>query len=406
MNRMWEQVRDTDLNELRAANKAEQGEPKPPYSVRDGVATIGVSGPLSKYETSFQALLGGTSTLRVREAIRTANADPSVRAILLHIESPGGTVGGTSELYDAVMASRKPVHSHIEDLGASAALWIASASKSITANKSAMVGSIGTYTAIEDTSGAYEKSGVKVHVISSGGVKGGGVDGAPVSDAYIEETQKRIDAITDLFVDAVAKGRGLSKSKVKGMADGRIHLAAAAKDMGLIDRIASLDEAHFSIARTAMNEDQVKVAEALVASTIQENETLKERLAKAEAAGAEVSAKLAAIERTAKLAAVTAKLADLKLPAQAGLAEALLTIEEKAPEAYVVLDKQIAAWAAQTDTAALFSEVGTQESGKGVNVNDAAEFRAAADALVSAKKAPNRAEAMKTILREQAQGGN
>jgi ClpP class serine protease len=269
-----------------------------------------------------------------------------------------------------------------------------------------MVGSIGTYTAIEDTSGAYEKSGVKVHVISSGGVKGGGVDGAPVSDAYIEETQKRIDAITDLFVDAVAKGRGLSKSKVKGMADGRIHLAAAAKDMGLIDRIASLDEAHFSIARTAMNEDQVKVAEALVASTIQENESLKERLAAAEASGAEVAAKLAAIERTAKLAAVTAKLADLKLPAQAGLAEALLSIEEKAPEAFAVLDKQIAAWAAQSDAGALFAEIGTQESGKGaVNVNDAGEFRAAADALVAAKKAPNRAEAMKTILRA-AQGGN
>jgi signal peptide peptidase SppA len=403
MQGMVEIVRSTDLQAL---SKEQPQEPKPPYSVRDGVATIGVTGPLTKYETSFQALLGGTSTLRVREAIRTANADPSVRAILLHIESPGGTVGGTSELYDAVMASRKPVHSHIEDLGASAALWIASASKSITANKSAMVGSIGTYTAIEDTSGAYEKSGVKVHVISSGGVKGGGVDGAPVSDAYIEETQKRIDAITDLFVDAVAKGRGLSKSKVKGMADGRIHLAAAAKDMGLIDRIASLDEAHFSIARTAMNEDQVKVAEALVASTIQENESLKERLAAAEASGAEVAAKLAAIERTAKLAAVTAKLADLKLPAQAGLAEALLSIEEKAPEAFAVLDKQIAAWAAQSDAGALFAEIGTQESGKGaVNVNDAGEFRAAADALVAAKKAPNRAEAMKTILRA-AQGGN
>lgn len=405
MQAMVDIVRSADLQSL---SKDQPQEPTPPYATHDGVAVIGVTGPLTKYSTSFQALLGGTSTLRVREAIRTANADPEVRAILLHIESPGGTVGGTQELFDTVQSSRKPVHGHIEDLGASAALWIASACKSITANKSAMVGSIGTYTAIEDTSGRYAKEGIKVHVISSGGVKGGAVDGAPVSEDYLAETQKRIDAITDLFVDAVAKGRGLAKKKVKDMADGRIHLASAAKDMGLIDRIASLDEAHFSIARAAMNEEQVKAAEEVAMKAIAEAEAEKVKAAEALALLAAAEAKVKAIEDRETLAAMQASLAALKnLPAKSDLASALVTIKAAAPEAFSVLETQIRAWDAQVRTAALFEEKGTSESGAtSVDVNDPKAFRAAAEAMVAAKQAPNRAEAMKTILRKQAQGGN
>ncbi len=407
MKRMLEIVHATDLSELAAARAAEPLQERPLYSVRDGVATVNVSGPLTKYETSFSSMLGGTSTLRVREALRAANSDPEVRAVLLHIESPGGTVGGTAELYDSISNSRKPVHSHIEDLGASAALWIASASKSVTANRSAAVGSIGTYTAIQDTSGAYAKEGVKVHVISSGGVKGGGVDGAPISDAYLEEAQKRIDAITDLFVEAVAKGRshaGLTKTKVKALADGRIHLASAAKDLGLIDKVASLEEAHFSIARTAMNEDQVKAAEALAAEKVAENDRLRGEL---EAA----TATLKALAAEKELAAMQAALGTLKnLPAKsAGLAEALIAIKAAAPaEAFAVLETQIRAWDAQVKVSALFEEKGSTEGGvkETVNVNDAAAFRAAADEMVTAGKAKDRATAMQQILRTQPQGGN
>jgi len=399
---MLEIVHATDLTELAASAAANPSEPRQPYSVKDGVAVIGVTGPMTKYETSFQSLLGGTSTLRVRESLKAANADNSVKAILLHIESPGGTVGGTAELYDAVVASKKPVHAHIEDLGASAALWVASGAKTISANKSAHVGSIGTYTAIQDTSGAYAKDGVKVHVISSGGVKGAGVDGAPVSDAYLEETQKRIDAITDLFVEAVAKGRGMSKSKVKELADGRVHLATAAMGLGLIDKVASLDEAHFSIARSAMNEDQIKAAEALAAEKAAENEQLKAKLAEAMEA-------LGAIKAKEELAEMTATLAGLKeLKATAGLAEALVSIKGVAPEAFAVLETQIRAWDGQSKVGELFKEAGTTKGGvvEALNVNDTNAFKAAADAMVAAGTAKNRAEAMQAILRAQPQGGN
>jgi signal peptide peptidase SppA len=322
-----------------------------------------------------------------------------VRAILLHIESPGGTVGGTAEAYDAIVNSRKPVHSHIEDLGASAALWIASASKSISANKSAAVGSIGTYTAIQDTSGAYAKDGVKVHVISSGGVKGGGVDGAPISDAYLAETQKRIDSITDLFVEAVAKGRGMSSARVKELADGRIHLATAAKGLGLIDKVASLDEAHFSIARSAMNEDQIKAAEALAAEKSAENEQLKAKLAEATKA-------LGVIAAERELAGMAALVAGLKnLPAQEGLAAALVTVKAAAPEAFAVIETQLRAWDGQVKVSALFEENGsTRPAAEAVDINDAEKFRAAGDALVKDGKFPNRYEAMKHL--RAAQGGN
>src|SRR5690606_31819803 len=129
-------------------------------------------GAMTKQGSSF----GGASTVRTRRAIRSAAADKSVSAIMLLIDSPGGSVSGTSDLADDVANAKKkkPVYAYIEDTCCSAAYWVASQCSAIYANPTAIVGSIGTYMVVADYSRMAENAGVKVHCISTGKYKGAG----------------------------------------------------------------------------------------------------------------------------------------------------------------------------------------------------------------------------------------
>lgn len=225
------------------------------YSVVDGIAIVPIAGQMTKGESSF----GGTSTVKTRQAMRKAAADDSVRAIMLHIDSPGGTVAGSRELADEVDSideTAKPVYSHIDDLGASAAYNIAMRSRRITANKSSQVGSIGTMAVLEDTSGAAEKAGVKVHVISTGPNKGAGTDGAPISEDQLAAYQELVDSLGSQFVEDVNRSRGLSLVMGQGAADGRVFIAPQAKQLGLIDGISSFDEAMNQIRKDMQMQDE------------------------------------------------------------------------------------------------------------------------------------------------------
>lgn len=209
------------------------------FAVSKGTAIISIFGPMMKFESKF----GGVSTLAVRKQIREAANDSRINAILLHIDSPGGHVAGTKELADDVISAnaKKPVFAHIDDLGASAAFWVASQARQIFANTMAQVGSIGTVAVVEDTSEAFEKAGIKVHVISTGKFKGSFVDGTEITKAQLEEAQKRIDGINEHFLDAIKAGRNIDDKQLREIADGRIFDAAQAKELGLIDGVQSLD---------------------------------------------------------------------------------------------------------------------------------------------------------------------
>jgi signal peptide peptidase SppA len=210
-----------------------------PYSVSNGVAMIGIAGTMMKGDSKF----GDTvSTVRLRQAIRAAQVDQAVSAILLVIDSPGGTTAGTAELAADVAASKKPVYAHIDDLGASAAYWVASQAKRVTANATAMVGSIGTVAVVEDTSKAAEMAGVKVHVLSTGEFKGAFVDGTKVTEPQLAHYQSIINELNDHFINGVSTGRKMEKKEVKAVADGRVFVASEAKKVGLIDAVQSLEE--------------------------------------------------------------------------------------------------------------------------------------------------------------------
>lgn len=207
----------------------------------DGIAVIPLRGMLMKQESSYGS---NTSTVAARRQVRAAAASSDVRAILLQIESPGGTVSGTKELASdiAAAAAQKPVWSACEDLCASAAYWLAAQSTRIAANDMASVGSIGTYGVVTDYSAAAASQGVKVHVVRAGSFKGLGTPGTEVSAEQLAYLQKHITDVNEHFLAGVASGRKLSLESVRAMADGRTHLASAAKSMGLIDAVESLDE--------------------------------------------------------------------------------------------------------------------------------------------------------------------
>jgi signal peptide peptidase SppA len=213
-----------------------------PYDLCNGVAVVPIVGQMQKGFTKF----GGTSTVATRQALRLALSDPAVGSIMLAVDSPGGTVAGTEELAHAVREADKvkPVVAHVEDTGASAAYWVASQARRVTAAPTAEVGSIGTVAVVADTSGAAALEGVKVHVIATGPFKGAGFDGAPITDDQLATIRDRVVALNEHFLAAVAGGRKVSPEKVRNdWADGRVWIAGTAKSMGLVDGVERFDAA-------------------------------------------------------------------------------------------------------------------------------------------------------------------
>lgn len=200
------------------------------------VAIIRATGSLMKPQSST----GGTSTIMLRRDIQNAVRDSSVSGILLAVESPGGTVAGTADLAAEVKkATRsKPVWAHVDDTAASAAYWMVSQADQVWANNgTAVIGNVGTIFAVQDTSGAAEKDGVKVRMFSTGPLKGAGYPGTPLTDEQAAMIQGLADQTQALFDAGVKAGRRLTAEQMKAVRTGEIFTATRAKELNLIDGI-------------------------------------------------------------------------------------------------------------------------------------------------------------------------
>lgn len=203
---------------------------------RDGksVAVIPLAGTLMKSRSSS----GGTSTVQARRDIRSAARNPDVSGIMLHIDSPGGTVAGTADLGAEVRDARrsKPVFAQIEDQATSAAYWVASQASRVYANTAgAMAGSIGTILAVQkDTSG-------RVAVFASGPLKAPGATGE-LSDAQAAYLQGLVNGWQSQFDAAVKAGRRLGDKQLAQVNTGAAFLANTALDLKLIDGVQGADQ--------------------------------------------------------------------------------------------------------------------------------------------------------------------
>jgi signal peptide peptidase SppA len=223
------------------------------YEVTDGVAVIPLDGVIGKKMNLFTQISGGVSTDLVARDFRAALDDPTVKAIILAIDSPGGTIDGTPDLAALVKSARgkKPVCAFTDGTMASAAYWIGSAADKIyISNLTNIVGSIGVVTSHTDYSRAEEAAGVKVTEIYAGKYKRIASEHAPLSDEGKAYMQASVDHAYSIFVDAVAEHRGVTAEEVvQRMADGRIFRGDQAITAGLVDGVSTMQALIQTLAR-------------------------------------------------------------------------------------------------------------------------------------------------------------
>lgn len=211
-----------------------------------GVAVIPVYGVLAQRMDMFSEISGGTSYQALRKAVHAALADEDVKAVVLDIDSPGGTVPGTDELATELRALRggdKPIIAQVNSLAASAAYWIASAADEIVVTPSGRAGSIGIYTSHDDISEFLKQKGIKRTYLSAGKHKVEGNEAEPLGEEARSHILELVDQSYRTFVAAVAEGRGVSKSRVEETyGQGRVFGADALVERGMADRIATLEQ--------------------------------------------------------------------------------------------------------------------------------------------------------------------
>jgi signal peptide peptidase SppA len=189
-------------------------------SIEDGIGVVAMEGPiLRKPDVFARIFFDATSSEDIGEALREAGERDDIKAVLLNIDSPGGTVAGTPELAAAVKALNeiKPVYAFSSGLMCSAAYWVASQARAIYATPSAQVGSIGVVQAVIDNTVALDKAGLKVEVFSVGKYKAMGAPGTPLTDDQRELIQSNLAEIAAEFHDAVlSRGRAIPAEAMEG----------------------------------------------------------------------------------------------------------------------------------------------------------------------------------------------
>ena len=172
----------------------------PVLSPDSGTVVLFGSGILGKHLSQMDMDCGGLSVDALQSALSAAAADPAVRNIVLHLDTPGGVVTGIPETADLIasIAKRKCIVAFCDSLCASAGYWLASACSAIYCTKSAELGSIGVYSAFMDLTAAYAQKGVKVELFKDGTHKAAGYPGTPLTD------EQRADILAGVMATSAA----------------------------------------------------------------------------------------------------------------------------------------------------------------------------------------------------------
>ncbi|APU01159.1 peptidase S49 [Aeromonas phage 32] len=208
--------------------------------MRDGIAIIPVSGVISRYAGMFEAICGGTSTQTLAKSIQAALDDTSCRGILLAVDTPGGEANGIHELSEMIYAARgkKPIKAYVSGTGASAGYWIAAAADEVIMDATAMVGSIGTVQSFRFRKEKDESIETLELVSSQSPDKR--LD--PRTDAGKAKYQASLDQLSDVFIDCVAKYRGVKRAKVlSDFGQGWCLIGADAVKAGMADKLGSYE---------------------------------------------------------------------------------------------------------------------------------------------------------------------
>jgi HK97 family phage major capsid protein len=216
-------------------------------SKRGKVAILPLTGVIAPKSAMVngESTPSGTGCDAFGAAFDRAMADDSISAIVIDVDSPGGSVDGVPELAAKIFGARgkKPISAIANSMACSAAYFIGSAADEICVTPSGEVGSIGVFMIHEDDSAAYADMGVKHTIIKAGEYKAEGNPFEPLSDDAKAYLQSQVDDFYGMFVGAVARQRGVSNADVRnGFGRGRSVLSKNALKEGMVDRICTLDQ--------------------------------------------------------------------------------------------------------------------------------------------------------------------
>jgi protease-4 len=210
------------------------------------VALVNVNGAIVSGETADFDFTGNNAVAasgNIVTLIKRAARDPQVKAIVLRVDSPGGSVIGSDEIYHALKEAGKPIVVHMGSLAASGGYYVSMAADHIVAHPDTLTGSIGVISEFTNIEGLYEKLGLKSTIIKSGDNKDFGNPTSPFTGEDTKLWQTVIDETYENFVTIVADNRGMSVEEVKKLADGRVYTGRQAYALKLVDQLGYLDDA-------------------------------------------------------------------------------------------------------------------------------------------------------------------
>ena len=229
----------------------------------DKILLLDISGLI--VESQPRSLLGMASVTtpgRVKEELDKAAKDKRIKALVLKINSPGGTVSASDIIHHELMAYKKetgvPVVACLMGLATSGGYYLAQAGDTIVAHPSGITGSIGVLAMKLNVKGLMDKVGVEGEMVKSGRWKDFWSPFRPATPEEKQMMQQVIDSYYRGFVDVVALGRKMNTQEVRKVADGRIYTATQAKDLGLVDSLGYLDDA-VKIAQKQAGLEEAKV---------------------------------------------------------------------------------------------------------------------------------------------------
>lgn len=207
--------------------------------ITNGIAIVPIKGIISPEDSNDFLSGSGMGSDTIINNLKKAKDNDGVKAVILEINSPGGTVVASREVANYVksLSEKKPVVAWIREVGASGAYWIASGSDFIIADEMSITGSIGVLSSYLQFSDLFEKYGVKYERLVAGELKDVGSPYRDLSEAERRLMNVKLKKIQDLFVKDVAENRKLSTTQINEIKSGFFYLGIEAKDLGLVDEL-------------------------------------------------------------------------------------------------------------------------------------------------------------------------
>ena len=209
-------------------------------SFKNEIAIVNISGPISLNLQPRKIFAYGSGD--IVNKLRILGKKDSVKAIILRINSPGGSVAAVQEIYSEVMRLRqkgKIVITSMGDVAASGGYYVASACDKIVANPGSITGSIGVILQIGNIEELFKKIGVQTVVIKSGKFKDTGTMFRGITEDEKQIFQELINEAYNQFINAIVEGRKMEPDNVRKLADGRIFTGTQALKSGLIDKLGN-----------------------------------------------------------------------------------------------------------------------------------------------------------------------